>query len=64
MNLKLLPLSVKNLKELREWMDKNVLTTNDAVGIRLKCKITKIRELSYNGPRWNMVRGVQIYYNF
>lgn len=64
MTIKLLPKSIKNLKEMTIWVDKNILDTDTVIGIRYDCKITRIKEFSYVGPRWNKYRGISIYYNF
>lgn len=64
MKIVLLPLAIKNLKEFRAWLDKNVLDTATVIGIREKCLITKLSEFSYQGPRWNTYAGIPIYYNF
>jgi len=63
MKIKLVPKSLITLKELSSWMNKNVLDTDTVIGIRRDCKITRIKELSYHGPRWTTVGGVSIYYN-
>lgn len=64
MTIKLVPKNIKSLKEFRIWVDKNILTTDTVIGIRRDCKLTKIRELSYGGPKWVKYAGIPIYYNF
>lgn len=47
---------------LKAW--KADFMIGDVIGIRLECKITKLTQFSYNGPRWNSWCGIPIYYNF
>lgn len=64
MKIKLVPKNIKNLTELRTWVDKNILDTDTVIGIRIDCRITKIKEFSYFGPRWSKYTGVPLYFNF
>ena len=75
MKIHLVPLRIKNLKELSEWLKtiKFNLPKNfsgqstelkDVIGVRANCKLSKIREFSYHGPRWTTYTGISIYYNF
>lgn len=64
MKIKLVPKNLKNLKELRDWLDENILDTDTVIGVRSDCKITRVKELSYSGPRWATFAGIPIYYHF
>lgn len=64
MKIKLVPLSIKNLSEFRSWVDKEIVDTDTVIGIRIKCKLTKIKEMSVVGPRWNTYAGIPLYFNF
>ncbi len=50
------------MTELKEWRFDYSL--GDVIGIREKCKLTKLTQFSYHGPRWNIWCGIPIYYNF
>lgn len=64
MELLLIPFSVKNLLEFKNWLAKHAVTEKTALGVREKCKITKLSQFSRQGPRWNTYCGIPIYFNF
>lgn len=62
MKIHLVPLRVKSLEELKKW--KFDYSPGDVLGIRQKCKLTKLSQFSFHGPRWVTWCGLPIYYNF
>lgn len=53
------------MTELSVWLKKQKDSgPNAALGIRKKCKITKIQGFQYHGPRFQTYIGIPVYFNF
>lgn len=63
-NILLIPYKIKNLHDLSNWLEKQEINESTVLGIRLKCKLTRVKEFSYHGPRYSTFKGIPIYYNF
>lgn len=71
MKILLVPYSIKDLQGLKKWMDKQVfflrknqVDSDSVIGIRRKCKITKILGFEPRGARYNTYIGIPIYFNY